>query len=201
MKRRSLIAGILAAGTGLAVVFGLAKSSRAGYESAEYVVVESDGSFEIRDYPDLMLASTESDMDAQGRDGGFMRLFRYISGDNRNEQKIAMTTPVFMSDAGKDDVGTMGFVMPKAVAESGVPQPAAEGVDVRKRPGGRYAVIRFAGRLNRAKATEKEAELRRWLDAKGIDSEPGFEAAGYDPPFTPPPLRRNEVLVRLKDAE
>ena len=77
-------------------VFVFNKTTRAGYESAEYKVIESDGNFEVREYPDLMLVATTTKIDAQGRDGSFMKLFRYISGANESEQKISMTTPVFM---------------------------------------------------------------------------------------------------------
>ena len=61
-------------------------TARAAYESAEYTVVESEGPFEIRDYPDLKLVSTEMRFESQGSDGSFMRLFRYISGGNQAEQ-------------------------------------------------------------------------------------------------------------------
>ena len=54
-------------------VFVFNKATRAGYESAEYKVVESDGNFEVREYPDLMLVATTTQIDAQGRDGSFMR--------------------------------------------------------------------------------------------------------------------------------
>ena len=60
-------------------VLGWNMTARAGYESAEYKVIETDGNFEVREYPDLMLASTTTKIDAQGRDGSFMKLFRYIS--------------------------------------------------------------------------------------------------------------------------
>ena len=82
----------------LVVLAALAWSvtARAGYESAPYEVIESDGNIEIREYPDLVLASTEAKFDARGNDGSFMRLFRYISGNNESDQKIEMTTPVFM---------------------------------------------------------------------------------------------------------
>ena len=66
------------------VVLGLSvfnKATRAGYETAEYKVVESDGNYEVREYPDLMLVATRTNIDAQGRDGSFMKLFRYISGE------------------------------------------------------------------------------------------------------------------------
>ena len=98
-------------------VFGWNTTTRAGYESAEYKVIETDGKFEVREYPDLMLASTTTQIDAQGRDGIFMKLFRCISGANQAEQKISMSTPVFME---KDKTeAQMGFVMPEEVAVAG----------------------------------------------------------------------------------
>jgi len=175
-------------------------TARAGYESAEYKVIESDGDIEIREYPDLMLVSTRSELDAQGRDGSFMRLFRYISGANEADQKISMTTPVFMEgETGESDV-SMGFVMPKEVAVEGVPQPKGGGVEIRKRKGGRFAVIRFSGRLDSKLAKKQEAKLREWMESHELEGEATAEAAGYDPPFTPGPLRRNEILVRIKKA-
>lgn len=178
-------------------------TSRAAYESAEYEVVEKDGNFEVREYPELMLVATKTKIDAQGRDGSFMKLFRYISGANKSEQKISMTTPVFMEQDTAEAEVQMGFVMPKDVAAGGVPLPTGEGVDVRTRPAGRFAVIKFSGRLDGKLAKEKEVELRAWMKTKSLvaDDSPktsGVETAGYDPPFTPAPLRRNEVLIRLK---
>lgn len=176
--------------------------ARAAYESAEYKVIESDGKFEVREYPDLMLVSTTTKLDAQGRDGSFMKLFSYISGANETKQKISMTTPVFMGND-KDTSVQMGFVMPKDIAIKGVPKPTGEQVDVRKRVGGRFAVVRFSGQLTSKQAKDSEAKLRAWMETKGLvadDSAEGssVETAGYDPPFTPGPLRRNEVLIRLK---
>ena len=191
-------------------VFVFSRTTRAGYESAEYEVIETDGKFEIREYPDLMLASTTTQSDAQGsgqsgRDGSFMKLFRYISGANQSEQKISMTTPVFME---KDQTeAQMGFVMPKEIAAEGVPTPTGEGVAIRKRIGGRFAVIRFSGRLNEKLAKENESKLREWIKTKKLTAAEkksdtpeltNVESASYDPPFTPGPLRRNEVLIRLK---
>jgi len=138
--------------------------ARAGYETAEYKVLESDGKFEVREYPDLMLVSTTTNLESQGSDGSFM---------------------------------------PKDVAEAGVPKPTGEQVDLRKRPGGRFAVLRFAGQLSEKSSKEAESKLREWMKSKGLSAEEtgertSVETAGYDPPFTPGPLRRNEVLIRLK---
>ena len=179
------------------------RTTRAGYESAEYKVIESDGKFEVREYPDLMLVATTTQIDAQGRDGSFMKLFRYISGANESEQKISMTTPVFMENDKADSEVQMGFVMPKQVTVEGVPAPTGPDVNVRKRAGGHFAVLRFSGRLNAKLAKESETKLRAWMESKGLiaDDSPdssGVESAAYDPPFTPGPLRRNEILSRLQ---
>ena len=178
-------------------------TARAGYESAEYKVVEADGNIEVREYPDLVLASTKTRVDSRGRDGSFMRLFRYISGANESEQKIAMTTPVFMEEQDSDSAGQMGFVLPKEIASAGAPNPVSDDVNLRERKGGRFAVIRFSGRMDVTKAKSEEAKLRKWMEAKGFRAADSgdvtdVEMAGYDPPFTPGPFRRNEVLIRLE---
>lgn len=187
-------------GLGLISMLGWNITARAAYETAQYEVIEKDGNIEIRQYPDLMLVSVDTGEESQGRDGSFMKLFRYISGANTAEQKIAMTTPVFMEDEHASSHGRMGFVLPQEVAMVDIPEPKATDLKIRKRSGGRFAVIRFAGQLNSVTAKEKEAELRKWLEAKGIVGEEFAESAGYDAPFTPGPLRRNEVLIRLPDT-
>lgn len=177
--------------------FGWKMSSRSAYESAEYTTEFSDGAFEIRSYPDLWLASTPSQIDAQGGDGGFMRLFRYISGNNQAEQKIAMTTPVFMESGGDDKPEQMGFVLPKVVVEGVIPEPRQSNVNVKKRRGGKFAVYRFSGRLDRQTRQSAENKLRDWMSLKDLSGSTPPEMAGYDPPWIPGPFRLNEVLIRL----
>lgn len=196
MKRKmmylAITAVILMAGTTVWAMTG-----RTGYESAEYKVIEKDGNIEVREYPDLTLVATSSKMDTQGRDGSFMRLFRYISGENEAKQKIAMTTPVFMEGEIGDADMSMGFVVPKQVAADGAPNPMAEGVEIRTRKGGRFAAIRFSGQLNSKLAKQQEEKLREWMKSRDIEGDATAEAAGYDAPFVPAMLRRNEVLVRI----
>lgn len=203
MKSKVVIFSGTVLGLALSGVFGWNLIARGAYESAEYKVLESEGKFEVREYPDLMLAATSTKSDLQGRDGSFMQLFRYISGANESKQKISMTTPVFMESQSDGDRVQMGFVMPKEVADQGVPKPTGEKVEVRKRQGGRFAVVRFSGTLTAKSAKDAETRLREWMQTKGLEPMPtgesnGVETAGYDPPFTPGPLRRNEVLIRIR---
>lgn len=177
--------------------FGWKLTARSAYESAEYTVLESDGAIEIREYPDLMMATTNTQFESQGDDGSFMRLFRYISGENEAERKVAMTTPVFMLRDAEETPGQMGFVIPKAIVEQQIPKPVEGKVQIRERSGGRFAVIRFDGRLSSNSFASADERLRSWMSTRGLVGEENAESAGYDPPWTPGPLRRNEVLIRL----
>ena len=178
--------------------FGWKLTARGAYESAKYTVITSETSFEIREYPDLMVATTDTQLRRSGGDGSFMRLFQYISGANDREEKIAMTTPVFMASEANDAQGQMGFVIPNAVAEQRIPEPSSKSVKIRKRAGGRFAVIRFSGRSNDELMAKSERKLRIWMRDQGLASGDDVEFASYDPPWTPGPLRRNEILIRLK---
>ena len=113
------------------------------------------------------------------------------------EQKISMTTPVFMEAERNASDGQMGFVLPKEVARGAIPAPTADEVAIRTRRGGRFAVIRFAGRLEGDAVQRAEEDLRRWIEKRGLSGAQSSEIAGYDPPWTPGPLRRNEVLIRV----
>jgi hypothetical protein len=195
MARKIMIyAGVVAV---LALTYSVWKlTARGAYESAEYTVRDSAGPFETREYLDLILATTNMRVESQGKDGSFVRLFRYISGANDRETRIAMTTPVFM-EAGDTD-GQMGFVVPRKVTEQRVPEPTSDSVRIRKRVGGRFAVIRFAGRTEGDSFAKVENKLRNWMNDQGLIGDGAAEFAGYDPPGTPGPLRRNEILIRLK---
>ncbi len=175
------------------------QATRSGYESAPYVVVHSDGKFQVRDYPMLTVVETPMSRTGNSDDGSFMRLFRFITGGNEAKQKIAMTTPVFMS--GSDSNATMAFVLPAKLKPGEVPKPADSTVTVRELPAGRFAVLRFSGGRNAKKEAESLARLKTWMSAEalGVMSPPVF---GYfDPPWTPAFLRRNEVMLRTEVSQ
>lgn len=171
---------------------------RAGYESAAYQAVRTAGKFEIRDYPALTVVETPMKAGRNGGDGSFGRLFRFITGGNEAQQKIAMTTPVFMS--GDATNAAMSFVMPAKMKTADVPKPNDAQVCVRELPAGSFAVLRFSGGRNAANETEALARLRDWMTAEGLKelSPPVF--AYFDPPWTPAFLRRNEVMLRTDAA-
>ena len=198
MNRKRIIYASIVIVVAALSYFGWKLTARGAYESAEYSVVQSDGPFEVREYEDLMMATTNMKLESQGDDGSFMRLFQYISGANSDEQKVAMTTPVFMEAEAYEAQGEMGFVIPKEVANQHIPEPSNDNVQIRKRDGGRFAVIRFAGRMNSESVREAEERLYKWMEDQKLIRAGDPEFAGYDPPWTPGPLRRNEILIRLK---
>lgn len=165
--------------------WGWKLTARSAYEAAEYDTLERDGQFEIREYPKLMLATTSMKVASQGEDGSFMRFFRYISGGNDVEQKVAMTVPVFMEENEEFGPGQMGLVLPKDVSSTRIPKPADLSVNIRQRDGGKFAVFRFPGRMNQTTLDDAEQKLRRWIESKGYLGEPHAEYAGYDPPGPP----------------
>jgi len=162
-------------------------------ETPDYKVLVEDGKFETRDYPVLTLVRTASG------DGDFMRLFRYISGGNEAEQKIAMTAPVLMKQQGEDQ--GMSFIVPRDVAAGKVPAPKDAAVTIDQLPAGHFAVYRFSGGRNEANEQAALAKLRAWIDKRRLEvtGDPLF--GYYDPPWIPPFLRRNEVMLRIAGTQ
>jgi DNA gyrase inhibitor GyrI len=172
------------------------RTSRAGYESAPCQVVRASGKFELRDYPALTVVETPMARTGNNADGSFMRLFRFITGGNDAKQKIAMTTPVFMS--GSDSNATMAFVLPARLQASTVPKPTDGSLTVRELPAGRFAVLHFRGGRNAKNEAAALQQLKNWMTAEAlsVSSPPVF--AFFDPPWTPGFLRRNEVMLQTE---
>lgn len=181
---------------------------RATYEEPRYAVVERlDRGVEIRAYDGRVAVET----DARGQQDGeaFGRLFRYITGANAGGARIAMTAPVetggrliaMTVPVEQGAGGRMRFYLPRTVAEAGAPKPTEPGVRLTRIPPERLAVLRFSGSAT-AEAREAQARiLAEVLDKAGRKpAEPPF-FMGYDPPFSIPFLRRNEVAVRLPPAK
>ena len=170
------------------------KTTRAGYQSAPYTVVRSSGKFEVRDYPALTVVETPMTSGGSGADGSFNRLFRFITGGNDTKQKIAMTTPVFMSGGGTN--ASMAFVMPAKLKTADVPKPKDEQLRVRELEAGRFAVLRYSGRRNADNEARSLERLREWMKAEGLKELSPPIYGYFDPPWTPGFLRRNEVMLR-----
>ena len=144
---------------------------------------------EIRAYAPRVMAVTEM---AEDSNGGFRVLAGYIFGGNAEEQEIAMTAPVQQSMEGDRE---MAFMMPAEYALEDLPEPEDQRVSFREAPAYTAAVIQFSGWASAEKADKNWQQLRQFLIAEGIDitGEPTLNQ--YNPPWTLPFMRRNEIIV------
>lgn len=174
-------------------------NSRAATETAPFKVLQQEKDFELREYETLHLAKVSlpsTDKRSKNMDGSFMKLFRFIDGGNERGEKIAMTTPVIVQRGEKES--SMSFVMPKASVAKGLPVPKGE-VKLDQIQAVKVIAIRFSGVSKEAKEVEKLNALKAWAKTKSIDTEGEPFFAYYDPPWTLGFMRRNEVLLRVKE--
>ena len=191
-KRTSIWLGI--AGAVGAAGFWVYKSSRASVENAPYTVELSDGDFEIRQYPELRVATARSKVE---HNDAFGKLNDYISGENDANAKIAMTTPIFIDL--DDDAGLMNLVIPQAMQDS-PPEARVPGVEIATREPVRVAVYRFRGTGSDKNIADAESHLRECIEDHDLETtEDPMVLAYYDAPFIPPFLRRNEVMLTLAE--
>ena len=191
LPRWTLLGGIAV----VALVGAGCAFTRAGYQSPKYSLKETLGEVEVREYPELVLAQTPSRLSSEGRDGGFRRLFRFISKGNARAQALPMTTPVFYRGVG--EAQSMAFVMESGASLEGLPAPLDEAVKLKRREAGTFAVLRLRnGRDERARAAAVE-KMREKLKDSVWREEGNPEFAFYDPPWIPSFLERNELVWRV----
>jgi effector-binding domain-containing protein len=90
--------------------------------------------------------------------------------------------------------GEMNFVMPEK-HRTAAPKPASQQVEVKTLPARRVAVYRYSGRSTRANEMKALQKIKAWLEGNEIQHGSDHVVAYYDPPWTLPPLRRNEVML------
>jgi hypothetical protein len=178
-------------------------------EEASYVVIKKDKAFEVREYPPHILAETlvDGQFDQAGSQA-FQKLFRYISGDNVSNTKVAMTAPVSQQSAGEkiemtapvgqqrvQDKWAVSFMMPKSYTLSTLPQPKDASVTLRQIPAQQMAVIRYSGTWSEKNYLSHKSELEAWIHKMGLTTTGDAVWARYNPPFMPWFLRRNEILI------
>ncbi|MFC5175192.1 SOUL family heme-binding protein [Nocardioides taihuensis] len=165
-------------------------------EQQVYEVLEEHPEFELRRYPEHLVAETEvgGPFELAGN-VAFPRLARFIGGHNRSSRKIAMTAPVVQEQDPANRRYVVGFVMPADVSADDLPDPLDSAVRVRRVPAETAAALRFSGRWSRGSFEKRAAQLLAALDAAGLEVVGTPRYARFDPPWTPWFLRRNEVVV------
>ena len=178
-------------------------------EEAAYQVVKKEDRFEVRDYAPHILAETivEGEMKEAGN-MAFRRLFNYISGDNRSQDKVAMTAPVsqvlegekieMTAPVGQQNVQgrwAVSFMMPASYTLETLPVPVDPKVSLQQVTTRRLAAVRYSGTWSKKNYLRYMQELESWINDEGLTivGEPVW--ARYNPPFTLWFLRRNEILI------
>lgn len=164
---------------------------------APYEVIETDGAFEMRHYERLVLASTDTTDGMDSVSAPFYKLFKYISGKNSKTQKIAMTAPVFMDQSGQT-TEVMSFVLPEGFSLATAPPPSDPAVKLTELSDYTVVAMSFSGFLNQKSISTHRNLLQNWIADRGLKIIGKAKAAGYNPPFTLPFLRRNEILIPVK---
>ena len=188
-------------------VFGIRSA-----DEPKYQVLNDYGHIQIRQYPALVVAQTEVTANYKNSSSlGFQRLAGYIFGGNKKQQKMAMTAPVIQEQEAEamamtapviqqksGTVWLMAFVLPSNYSVATAPVPLDTTVIIKEIPGKKVAVIRYSGSLSEQGIEEKSEELQNWLSEQGYKAISPSRSAAYDPPWTLPFLRRNEVHIDIE---
>ncbi len=199
-------------------VFTLIPNKSMATETPKYAVIKEDGNFEIRRYAPRIVAevSVSGELDSASSQG-FRLLAGYIFGDNRistpqamtvspdQSTKIAMTAPVTLEPLDQTPAMTASrqwrveFTMPSEYTLATLPKPTNSAVQIREVPARTYAAIRYSGLNTESRINEETSRLQVWTQQQGLESTGVAELARYNPPWTLPMFRRNEILIPIKD--
>lgn len=184
---------------------------RAGVEQPQYRTILRDGLIEVREYaPRIVAETTVSGPVEAARNAGFRKVAAYIFGSNRGAKDVAMTSPVVQQSGqavpmtspvvqGQSrGVWRIQFVMPAKYTLEQLPDPLDADVELKQEPAARYAVMRFSGSRSGTAIELRTETLLREVKARGFEVKATPVAWFYDPPWTLPVLRRNEVAVQVK---
>ena len=208
-KKCTMITSIIAL---ILVVGVLAGPVMSNVEKPDYKVIQSEQNIEIRQYEPMIIAEVE--IDGKRKDAirdGFRLLADYIFGNNtvaqnismtapvqqKENQKIAMTTPVQQQLEGES--WQISFVMPSKYSMDSLPVPNNNRVRLKKILTKKFVVIEFSGTNSNENVTEHEDQLMSYIEANQIKIIGSPKYAFYNAPWTLPFLRRNEIMIEIKE--
>jgi len=183
-------------------------------EEPEFKLISEEGEFQIREYEPKIIAQVEVEGDFdEASSKGFKLLANYIFGNNLLDgisKKISMTTPVEMTPLAENLLMTssvmddqinnkwsINFVMPREFSIDTLPKPNNSQVNIIEVPKEKYAVIVFSGLVRESSYAEKAELLSNYLEENSFKQQGAIKIARYNPPWTLPFFRRNELMVRI----
>nr|GLL26909.1 heme-binding-like protein At3g10130, chloroplastic [Ipomoea trifida] len=192
-------------------------------ETPKYQVIHAAAEYEIRQYPPAVIAEvTYHPTQFKGnKDGGFTLLANYIGAlgnpQNAKPEKIAMTAPVITRESSSEQIAmtapvvtkggggdeekavTMQFILPSKYARAEeAPKPVDERVKIKEEGERKYGVVKFSGTATDTVVEEKVEMLKKCLERDGYKIIGEFELGRYNPPWTLPPLKTNEVMIPVE---
>lgn len=205
---RYLVLSLIACGGSWLVFQFIGAPALAKYEEPKYETILNGEDFEIRKYSKKIAAEVELEGDQRSvMNKGFRILASYIFGKNISQEKIAMTSPVVSQPStkipmtspvtvfGGDRLWRVTFYMPSEYNLQSLPKPIDKRISISEVPGETYAVIKFSGRWNSESFENKKTKLKSLLKEQNVEITGKPINAYYDPPFTLPMFRRNEVMI------
>lgn len=190
-------------------------------EQQPYQMVRKYDQFEVRRYPEHLLAEINSGGSFEhAGNRAFRYLFAYISGENQVTQKISMTAPVVQDlspellemtapvlqqelatqdDNQRTPEFRIAFVLPEGFTLQNAPSPNNPNIHLRSIPARLVAVIRFSGGWSTRNYQQHLQMLRIALKETGLIAVGTPRFARYDPPFKPWFMRHNEILLDLEE--
>ena len=180
----------------------------------EFKLTFKDDNFEIREYePKILAQVTVKGNFNNASSKGFKVLADYIFGNNISidgNSKIDMTAPVIAETAskkiemtapviaeGSDSEWLISFVMPKEYSLKTLPKPNNKNITITSLPKEKYAVIVFSGLVRESNYNEQIKLLKNFIISKNLKIIDQVQIARYNPPWTLPFFRRNELMIRI----
>lgn len=177
------------------VLLSLSGTIMSQVSEPKFKVVASHGNIEIREYDPILVAQVKVGGERKNAiSEGFKILADYIFGNNVSRQKINMTAPVIQQESKDGGYWHIRFVMPFEY----LPRPNNSQIELLAVLAKCYAVIRFSGLASQDSLQKHLERLRKYVKVEKIHPTGDPIFAFYNPPWTMPFLRRNEIMIEVK---
>lgn len=170
-------------------------------EQTPYQILSLEGDVELRAYDTVLIAECEIAGEREASiNKGFRVLAAYIFGQNQaadieKSQAIAMTAPV--SQFPSQGKWITRFNMPAGFTLKTLPKPLNQAITIREIPAKRFAVIRFSGIASETVLAEKTRQLEAFVQKHSLKTLAAPIYAFFNPPWTLPFMRRNEIMIEI----
>jgi len=179
---------------------------------AKYIETTNKDPYSVRIYQPYVEAqvTVENSDYKKATNKGFRELFKYITGSNNTDKQVSMTAPVKVSQEStkivmtapvlmqnNDNLWVISFVLPSDMNIDNAPKPSSDNIKLVQKPQSRVAVITFSGTMTKNNIEKNTSMLEEWMKNNNLTKIGQPTAAGYNPPWTLPFFRRNEIQITV----